>query len=210
MIFFNYDSPFQNIRGLSPSDIRKNVRLNSIFQILFNSDRFEIVLKFAWRLLWQSRCVQDSRSKTMGSGSMMRRRRGGEKTISIEKGGGAHPVEGDRVAFALVARWKRAPPGPTGPYRAPETAKNHRVARKIAARQYLISPLIPPPPPLFLFFFSPLPLVLIFLLLLDTIYELSRQPFLVLFIFYHYHIRFFSIPPSSPRALSLSLYSLPY
>lgn len=37
--------------------------------------------------------------------------------------------------------------------------------------------------------------------ILDTIYELSRQPFLVFFIFYHYHIRFFSILLSLPHSI---------
>lgn len=82
-----------------------------------------------------------SRLKTIGSRSMMRQRRGRE-TISIERG--PHPIES-------VLRMRRD--GYRAPARTPvifapssETAKNHRVARKAAARQYLI--------PLFLSFFS--------------------------------------------------------
>lgn len=57
----------------------------------------------------------------------MMRQRHGRETISIERG--PHPVGGNCVAFALAART------PVSPF---ETAKNHRVARKVAARQYLI------------------------------------------------------------------------
>lgn len=79
----------------------------------------------------------------MGSGSMMRPRRGGrrgrgERTISIERGAAPR-----RRRPRCVCSCGAMEAGPTGPYRAPETAKNHRLARKTAARQYLISPLVP-------------------------------------------------------------------
>lgn len=80
-----------------------------------------------------------SRSKTIGPRSMMRQRRGRE-TISIERG--PHPV-GTMLHLLLRHDENRAPARtPANPL---ETAKNHRVARKAAARQYLI--------PFFLSFF---------------------------------------------------------
>jgi len=77
----------------------------------------------------------------MGSGSMMRPRhegKRGEETISIERGAAPRRRRPRCVCSCGVME-----AGPTGPYRAPETAKNHRVARKTAARQYLISLLVP-------------------------------------------------------------------
>lgn len=65
---------------------------------------------------------------------MMRQRRGRE-TISIERG--PHPVESDCVLRLLLRRDENRAPART-PASPLETAKNHRVARKAAARQYLI------------------------------------------------------------------------
>lgn len=129
-------------------------------------------------------------------------RRGVGRRSPLERG--PHPAESNRVAFVFLRRDGSRARARTPASRlalAPETARNHWVARKAAACQYLI-------PLLLSFFVSPFffsssvlfPLV-IFSFLLDTIYELSRQPFLVLFIFYHYHIRFFSILLSLPHSI---------
>lgn len=99
---------------------------------------------------------------------------------------GTTPRRSNRVAFALAARWKSPGPG-ANPSELPppllsslrsRTAKNHRVVRKAAARRYLVPPLfVLPRLSRFSSWSVPSPSVLIFPPLLDTIYELSRQPF---------------------------------